>query len=236
MRRSLHRSVYNSNEQSNLERGRKMKALLRKDDIIRILQEISGIMDDNKDDLCKLDGALGDGDIGLTMSKGFKAVVANIPNLPEEDIGGLLMKSALVMGEAVASTMGTLFSTALLRGGKALAGKNELQGDDLLRFFEAMVEGIIARGKAKVGDKTILDSLAPAVEAMVLAHKENAALPELMNKAYEAAEQGVQNTISMQSKHGRAARYLERSIGLQDPGATVGALFIKGFANYLAAA
>jgi dihydroxyacetone kinase-like protein len=213
-----------------------MKGLLQKDDIIRILEEISGIMDENKDDLCKLDGALGDGDIGLTMSKGFKAVIVNIPNLSEEDIGGLFMKSALVMGEAVASTMGTLFSTALLRGGKALAGKNELQGDDLIRFFEAMVEGITARGKGKVGDKTILDSLAPAVEAMNLANKENVSLLELMNKAYEAAEKGVQNTISMQSKHGRAARYLERSIGLQDPGATVGALFIKGFANYLAAA
>jgi dihydroxyacetone kinase-like protein len=213
-----------------------MKELLQKDDIIRILEEISGIMDENKDDLCKLDGALGDGDIGLTMSKGFKAVIVNIPNLSEEDIGGLFMKSALVMGEAVASTMGTLFSTALLRGGKALAGKKELQGDDLIRFFEAMVEGITARGKGKVGDKTILDSLAPAIEAMALANKENVSLLELMNKAYEAAEKGVQNTISMQSKHGRAARYLERSIGLQDPGATVGALFIKGFANYLAAA
>lgn len=190
-------------------------------------------MNENKDELCRLDGALGDGDIGLTMSKGFKEVVANFPNLEEEDIGGLLVKSSLVMGEAVASTMGTLISTALLRGGKAVTGKQQLSGDDLILMFEAMVKGIADRGKAKVGDKTILDALAPAAEAMASARQEQASLREMFNKAYEAADNGVKQTVSMQSKHGRAGRYLERSIGLQDPGATVGALIVKGFAEYM---
>jgi dihydroxyacetone kinase-like protein len=210
-----------------------MKEIIRKEDIIQILEEISKIMDEKKDELCKLDGALGDGDIGLTMSKGFKAIVSNIPHIPDEDIGGLFTKSALVMGEAAASTMGTLVSTALLRGGKVLTGKNELSNEDLIVFVEAMINGISDRGKAKVGDKTILDSLVPAAEAMVLANNNKTSLKELMNKAYEAAESGVENTVSMQSKHGRAGRYLERSIGLQDPGATVGALIFKGFVNYL---
>jgi dihydroxyacetone kinase-like protein len=187
-------------------------------------------MDDNRDYLCKLDGALGDGDIGITMSKGFKAIVVSLPDTSDEDIGGIWVKSALVMGEAVASTMGTLISTAMLRGGKLLIGKNELSNEDLILFVEAMVKGISERGKAKVGDKTILDSLAPAAEAMVLANNEKASIAEMMERALEAAENGVKKTISMQSKHGRAGRYMERSIGLQDPGATVGALILKGFA------
>ncbi|NOU93514.1 dihydroxyacetone kinase subunit L [Paenibacillus sp. LMG 31456] len=210
-----------------------MKELLHKSDIIQILEAISKIMDDSKDELCRLDGALGDGDIGLTMSKGFKAIVSNIPAIPDEDISGLFVKSALVMGDTVASTMGTLFSTALLRGGKALSGKTELSGEDLILFIEAMIKGISDRGKAQVGDKTILDALVPAAEAMVLANREQATLKEIISKGYEAAESGVAKTIAMQSKHGRAGRYLERSIGLQDPGATVGALFLKGFVNYL---
>ncbi|MFD0676760.1 MULTISPECIES: dihydroxyacetone kinase subunit DhaL [unclassified Paenibacillus] len=210
-----------------------MKELLQKADLIQILETISKIMDDNKDELCRLDGALGDGDIGLTMSKGFKAIVSNIPAIADEDISGLFIKSALVMGETVASTMGTLFSTALLRGGKALSGKTELSGEDLILFIEAMIKGISDRGKAQMGDKTILDALVPAAEAMSLANREQASLKEIICKGYEAAEGGVTKTIAMQSKHGRAGRYMERSIGLQDPGATVGALFLKGFVNYL---
>jgi len=208
-----------------------MKHSLQKKDLIWIFEEISRIMDENKDYLCKLDGALGDGDIGLTMSKGFRAIVSNLPNLADEDIGGILIQSSLLMGETVASTMGTLVSSALLRAGKALAGKNELSKEDSIVLFEAMIKGISDRGKAKVGEKTILDSLVPAAHAMALAHCQKGSLKEMMNRALEAADNGVKETISMQSKHGRAGRYLERSIGLQDPGATVGALLIKGFAR-----
>lgn len=87
--------------------------------------------------------------------------------------------------------------------------------------------------KAKVGDKTILDSLVPAMEAIEAAHKAGKSLKETINDAYEVAQQGAVRTIEMQSRHGRTGRYLERSIGHQDPGATVGALFFKGFADYM---
>lgn len=210
-----------------------MAELLDKEDIIRIFEIISRIMDEHKDELCRLDAALGDGDAGLTASRGFKAVVDNFPNLREEDIGGLLIQSSLVMGEAVASTMGTLLATALMRGGKAVHGKRELSGEDIIRMFEAMVQGIADRGKARVGDKTILDSLAPATEAMAAARQRGAGLDQMLKEAAEAAKQGAERTASMQSRHGRASRYLERSIGHQDPGATVGALIVQGFADYV---
>ncbi|MFC3885605.1 dihydroxyacetone kinase subunit DhaL [Bacillus songklensis] len=210
-----------------------MKDTLSILDVKAILIEIGKVMDENKDFLCKLDGALGDGDIGLTMSKGFRAVTENLPNINEENIGVLLMRSALVMGETVASTMGTLMASGLIRGGKFSQGKSELNLEDLLIVIKAMVKGIMDRGKAKVGDKTILDALVPAVEAMEKAHEEGKTIREALHSAYEAAEKGVQQTINMQSRLGRAGRYLERSIGHQDPGATVGALFFKGFVNYV---
>jgi dihydroxyacetone kinase-like protein len=210
-----------------------MKETLNGNDIKNILKEISKIMDENKDYLCKLDGALGDGDIGLTMSKGFKAVIENLPNVPDDNIGVLLMNSAIVMGEAVASTIGTLMASALIRGGKVTQGKSELTIEDLLTMIKAMVRALVERGKAKAGDKTILDSMIPAMEAIEVAHKEGKSLKETINNAFAAAENGAKLTIEMQSRHGRAGRYLERSIGHQDPGATVGALFFKGFSNYI---
>jgi dihydroxyacetone kinase-like protein len=208
-----------------------MSQVLRKEDFMRILREIQKLMEDNKEHLCKLDGSLGDGDLGLTMSKGFQAVNENLPNLTDENIGALLMKSSLVMGEAAASTMGTLVSSALLKGGKALAGKTEVGTEDFSLLLDAMIEGITARGKAKVGDKTILDSLVPASEAVKQAIADNKSLRETLAAAFTAAEQGAHSTIQMQSRHGRAARYLERSIGIQDPGAAVGALMLKAFAD-----
>ncbi|ALS23354.1 MULTISPECIES: dihydroxyacetone kinase subunit DhaL [Paenibacillus] len=210
-----------------------MKETLNVQDIKNILQEISRIMDENKDYLCKLDGALGDGDIGLTMSKGFRAVVENLPNTSNENIGVVLMNSAVVMGETVASTMGTLMASAIIRGGKVTQGKSELTAEDLLTMTRAMVHALVERGKAKAGEKTVLDSIIPAMEALEAAAKEGKSLKETINEAYAAADKGARHTIEMQARHGRAGRYLERSIGLQDPGATVGALFFKGFSNYV---
>lgn len=210
-----------------------MRNVLTFDDIKNTFVEISLVMDENKDFLCKLDGALGDGDIGLTMSSGFSAVKDNFPNIPGVDIGVLLMKSGLVMSEKAPSTMGTLMATALMRGGKAVQGKSELTVEDFLTLIKAMVNGIMERGKASVGDKTILDSIVPAAEAIETAHREGKSLADAVNAAYAAAEQGMKKTIDMQSRVGRAGRYLEQSIGHQDAGATVGALFFKSFVNYV---
>jgi dihydroxyacetone kinase-like protein len=210
-----------------------MKDTLTLEDLRAILYVIRKIMEENKDHLCKLDGALGDGDLGLTMSKGFQAVTEHLKAIPDKDLGTVVMICALEMGEAVASTMGTLMSSALFRAGKATQGKTEFSSADLLVFLQAMVQGLKERGKANVGDKTILDSLVPATEAMETALQEGKSLPDAIKSAYEAAHKGALSTIDMQSKHGRAGRYLERSIGHQDPGAAVGALFLKGFSDYL---
>lgn len=148
-----------------------MVDVLTVDDVKGILSEISSLMDENKEYLCKLDSALGDGDIGLTMSKGFRAVREELPNITEKDIGLIMIKSAGVMGEKAPSTSGTLMASALLRAGKVSKGKSELTLEDLVELYKAMVTGIMERGKAKLGDKTILDSFIPAVEALELAYR-----------------------------------------------------------------
>ncbi|WP_261381708.1 dihydroxyacetone kinase subunit L [Paenibacillus cremeus] len=167
------------------------------------------------------------------MSSGFAAVKDNFPNIPEGDIGALLMRSGLIMAEKAPSTMGTLMATALMRSGKAVQGKSELYLEDLIVVAKAMVSGIMERGKAKIGDKTILESLVPAAESLESSYSAGKSLVDAIHSAAEAAEEGMKQTIHMQSRLGRAGRYLEKSIGHQDAGATVGALFLKAFSNYM---
>ncbi|GAE26919.1 dihydroxyacetone kinase [Halalkalibacter wakoensis JCM 9140] len=209
-----------------------MKDNLTVQDFREIFTIISEFMDEKKDYLCQLDGALGDGDIGLTMSKGFRGIKKHLLDFQEEDVGVLLMQSGLEMANNAASTMGTLVATALMKAGKVSLGKSELKLTDLAEAVNAMVEGVKERGKAKVGDKTILDSLSPAAKAIEEASDSGMSLKEAIYSASSAAEKGMTETIYMQSQHGRAGRYLEKSIGHQDPGATVGAFIVKGFEEY----
>ncbi|ARK30132.1 dihydroxyacetone kinase subunit DhaL [Halalkalibacter krulwichiae] len=210
-----------------------MEETLTIDDFKGIFTIISGLMDEKRDYLCQLDGALGDGDIGLTMSKGFRGIKKHLSDFQENDIGVLLMQSGLEMANNAASTMGTLVATALMRAGKVSQGKSECTIADISIAFNAMVEGIKDRGKAQVGDKTILDSLSPAAKAIEEANANGLTLKEAVSNASKAAEKGMSETVYMQSQHGRAGRYLEKSIGHQDPGATVGAYFVKGFEEYI---
>jgi dihydroxyacetone kinase-like protein len=210
-----------------------MNNALQANDLKKVFIAIKDLMETNKDYLCELDGALGDGDIGLTVSKGFRAIVEDQEAFDQSDIGLLLKKSGFVLAETVPSTIGTILATALMQAGNALKGKEELGTEELLALFSAMQEGIQKRGKASVGDKTILDSIHPAVQAVKEDAEKGLKLKDAIEHAHLAAQKGANQTIEMQSKHGRAERYFEKSIGHQDPGATVGALFVQGFYDYL---
>lgn len=203
------------------------------DDMKHIFAKICSIMEENKEMLCRLDAELGDGDIGLTMAKGFSAVHQQLVEYDGNDIGDMLIKGGFVMAEKAASTMGTLMASALMEGGKTIKGYFELDLDGVYHMLKGMVRGLKKRGKAEIGDKTILDALIPAVQAIEIERTKGSSLCEAISEAYQAADAGMKKTVNMQSRHGRAARYLEQSIGKQDPGATVGALLIKGFDVYL---
>lgn len=196
--------------------------------IKNVLGEIAKVMDQEKQYLIELDGAMGDGDLGLTMSSGFKAVYEEIDNIDSEDIGTVLMKLGMKMNSVVPSTMGTLISTCFIKSAKEAKGKTEVGILDVAKMGRAAVNGVMERGKAKIGDKTMIDALNPAIEALEKIVDENITIKEAFEKAYEAAKAGVENTKTMKSVHGRAAYYGEKSLGRPDSGAVAVMFIFKG--------
>ncbi len=200
---------------------------LDKNDIIKILQNLKQLFNDSKDFLVDLDSKMGDGDLGLTMSKAFTAAHDELLNTKETDIGKIFIKAGMVMAKAAPSTMGTLMATGFMRGGKSIAGKEEISTADLVDFFQAFVRGIMERGKSKPGEKTVVDSLKPAADALEALKGEDP--QKALQEALLSAERGLEASKDMIAKHGRIAYYKEQSKGQQDPGATAGVILVKGF-------
>lgn len=201
---------------------------ITKEKLIDLLLSIEATMAEAKAHLIELDSAMGDGDLGLTMYSGFHAVAEEVQVLEETDMGKLLMKLGMKMNAVVPSTMGTLVSTCFVKAAPKAKGKTELTLADLVVMGRAAIEGVMQRGESKVGDKTMLDALYPAVEALAKAQAEGKTLAAAHEMAYQAAVDGVEKTKTMQSVHGRAAYYSEKSIGRQDPGATAMMYIFKG--------
>ncbi|MEG1459206.1 MAG: dihydroxyacetone kinase subunit L [Acetivibrio sp.] len=196
---------------------------------IKLLDEIQKIMCENRENLIDLDRVIGDGDLGLTMSDGFKAAYEGVKNTTETDIGKIIYAAGKAMSTAVPSTMGTLMASGLIEAGKVLKGKVEVEKEDIATFFMAYEEGVMMRGKAKIGEKTFLDGINPAIEAMKKSFNKGEALEVVAKKAVEAAEEGYINTEKMLAVHGRAATRGEASRSLRDPGAKVAVLIMKAF-------
>lgn len=197
--------------------------------IIRLLKEIQDIMVENREYLINLDSIVGDGDLGLTMSDGFVAAYKAVAESEETDAGRILYNAGKAMSTAVPSTMGTLMASGLMQAGKVLKGKTELTDGDIADIFAAYLDGVANRGKAKVGEKTFLDGLDPAVIALKEALSAGDSLPVAATKARAAAELGFKNTTHMIAIHGRAATRGEASRVLEDPGAAVAMLIMKAF-------
>lgn len=196
-------------------------------DIREQFAKINATMEENKELLTQLDSAIGDGDLGLTMTTGFAAIVKFFEGDVGPDIGKTLMQAGMAMNNAASSTMGTLLSSAILRMGQTVRNKTELDEADLVEMFNAGINGTQERGKAEVGDKTILDALVPAVEAFAASIEKGEGTKEAFSQAAIAAEQGFDGTAEMVSKHGRGHYYGEKSRGHKDPGAAVGMLIFQ---------
>ncbi len=204
---------------------------VNKEKLKDILNHILSSLQDAKEELITLDGAMGDGDLGLTMCKGFEAVCQEIDVLDENDMGKLMMKLGMKMNSVVPSTMGTLISTCFVKAAPKAKGKTELTLEDLAAMGRAAVNGVMQRGGSKIGDKTMLDALHPAVCALEAAAANGKTIAQAQKEAYEAAISGVEKTKTLKSVHGRAAYYSEKSIGKQDPGATAVMYIFRGIAN-----
>ncbi len=170
--------------------------------------------------LTELDAAIGDADHGINMDRGMQAVLGKLDGAPADDIGALLKLAGMTLVSTVGGAAGPLYGTLFLQMGAAAAQASELTLETWAAAFEAGVSGVQARGKAELGDKTMLDALLPAVEALRQGVAGGLPAAKALRRAAEAAEQGMSATVPMVARKGRASYLGERSAGHQDPGAT----------------
>ena len=188
-------------------------------------------MCEQREYLIQLDSVVGDGDLGLTMSDGFTAAYHAVEETQETDIGKVFYQAGKAMSIAVPSTMGTLMASGLMQVGKGLKGKENLENPDILQLFRSFEEGVMKLGKAKIGDKTFLDGLHPAIEVIEAGIGQGEVLQVIAKKAKMAAQEGFKNTTNMIAVHGRAAIRGEKSRKLEDPGAAVAMFIMEAFAS-----
>jgi dihydroxyacetone kinase-like protein len=189
---------------------------------------------ENKHELTRLDSAIGDGDHGTNMDRGMRAVVAKLEqNGTGDDIGRLLKTVGMTLVSKVGGAGGPLYGTLFMQMGAALAGKNALHAGDFAAALDAGVKGVQARGKAEQGEKTMVDALVPARDALRAAADEGLALTDALERAVAAARDGMTATIPMVARKGRASYLGERSAGHQDPGATSSHLLLECAARTL---
>jgi dihydroxyacetone kinase-like protein len=195
--------------------------------IVRWLQTVATLMEENKDFLTQLDADIGDGDHGINMDRGFKKVSSRLNALQDKDIGGIMQETGMTLVSSVGGASGPLYGTFFIRAAAVASGKRHLTLDELTSFLEAGLSGVMDRGRAKRGDKTMVDALAPALDALQLAAQKNREIKEALAEAVLSAEEGLKGTIPMIAQKGRASYLGERSIGHQDPGATSLYLILK---------
>lgn len=205
-----------------------MKEFTR-NDLVEAVRNIKDLMVANKDYLIELDSSIGDGDLGLTMSKGYTAALETAEASEDTDLGMFFKRIGFAISKAVPSTMGTLMATAFLESGKHLAGKEVATAEEFCSIFTVMANGISARGKAKEGDKTLLDVLYPVGRAVMECTSDD--ITERMKVAVEQSAISLEKTKELMNQHGKAAVFREKTIGLLDPGAAAADFMIQGFAK-----
>jgi dihydroxyacetone kinase-like protein len=201
------------------------------DDVVAWLRLLAERLHAEKAYLTELDSTIGDADHGINMDRGFTAVMAKLPALPVGDIGGLLKGVGMTLVSTVGGASGPLYGTFFLQLGGGTAGKADIELGDFATAMEAGIAGIQRLGKAEPGDKTMLEALLPARDALRGGLDRGDAPADALAAAVAAAEQGMLATIPLVARKGRASYLGERSAGHQDPGATSSHLLLKAAAD-----
>ena len=189
---------------------------MRTTELIDQLGKTMALLTESNDELRDLDQVLGDGDLGVTVTAGAKAIIEALESTADDATAADVARAcAKAFANANPSTMAALVAGGLLAGSKTLASVDDISKDDAVTFIRTAAESISQRGKSQVGDKTILDAIVPAYEAM-----DGAGAEDAVDAAITAAADNVVKTRDLQSRRGRASWLQDRSIGLQDPGAT----------------
>lgn len=211
-----------------------MKTEITRDQLAELFRSVQRVFEENEALLLSMDAKMGDGDLGLTMKKGFSALPEVIEGLEEADIGKALMKAGMKMTSIVPSTMGTLMGSGIMSGGKAIVGCGALGAGELAAFLAGFEAGIAKRGKCQRGQRTVLDCIGPAADTAKAAVNSGADLADVARAAYEGAVRGVEATASMTPVFGKAAVHKAAAQGMVDQGAYAGQCFVEGLKNYIA--
>jgi dihydroxyacetone kinase-like protein len=204
---------------------------LSRDDVIRWLNLFAQSVETHKDYLTKLDSAIGDADHGANMHRGMQAVLAKLPTVAESDIGTILKTVGMTLVSTVGGASGPLYGTFFIQMASGASNKMELTLEDYIAALQAGINGILMRGKAQPKDKTMIDALQPALDALKQAAADSASLAQALQQSADAAAAGRDATIPLMARKGRASYLGERSIGHQDPGATSSHLLLQSLAD-----
>jgi dihydroxyacetone kinase-like protein len=213
-----------------------MKTQLTREDALPLAESIAASLEAANEAITALDAEMGDGDLGVTCRLGMRAVLEAVPGVADPGLDAVLLKAGMSFNAAGASTFGALVASGAMRAAK-LAKDEGLQAWDLPALaagLRAAAGGIEQRGKAQRGEKTLLDALWPAIEALEAAAAQGKPLPEALAAAAQAAAAGAEATRPLKSKFGRAAWLQDKTVGVQDPGATVIATVMASLAEYVA--
>ena len=198
------------------------------------VREYARVIDEKAQLLTDLDAAIGDADHGINMARGMTAVVAALDESESADMAALCKQVGMTLVKSVGGASGPLYGTFFLRMGTAIGSAESVEAADFAKALRAGVEGVVQRGRAEAGDKTMFDALAPALDALDAALGSGAGLAAALADATVAAEKGRDATESMVARKGRASYLGQRSVGHQDPGATSAAMLIAAAATAFA--
>jgi dihydroxyacetone kinase-like protein len=193
--------------------------------VLRWLRDAARVFAAHKDELTALDSAIGDGDHGANMARGFTAVDAKLDSLKDKDLGTVFKTVAMTLISTVGGASGPLYGTFFLKAAEKAAGKNALEPQELFDVFRHGLDGLMARGKAVVGEKTMVDALVPAIEA--LQPREHDTLSTALDRAVAAARRGAESAVPLVAKKGRASYLGERSANHPDPGCASAVLLLE---------
>ena len=189
--------------------------------VIEIIDKIIADVDEQKLFLTELDNVIGDGDHGINLARGFDAVKTIEDTFESKDIGAMKLVST------VGGASGPLYGTAIMKSGALLNGKTEMDMNDFIEMLQVSIDGIMKRGKAVKGEKTMLDAMIPAHDAIAASYEADKDAKKALEAGVKAAEEGIEYTKTIIATKGRASYLGERSIGHQDPGATSFTLMLK---------
>lgn len=206
---------------------------LKLKEVEELVKNIDKVMEENKEFLTELDLAIGDGDHGINMNKGFKAVIDKLENTPINTIQDVFKNTGMALISNIGGASGPLYGTAFMKAGSVVLGKEELNIEDLKNILETSLEGVKARGKAQKGDKTMIDAIEPSLDAVKNGIEDGLDEKKILENMKDEALKGVNYTKSIIAKRGRASYLGERSIGHQDPGATSSYLILNEIYKYI---